>query len=171
MITILSYVALTAGGILILLLLLSLVSGLDLDLDVDTDAGGGLGALKGVLTFLAVGAWVVRLVLLTEANPIMAFLVGAAAGAVGVYLLSLLLKFLLSQQEFVNWSIEDAIMEQGTVYLRIPADGEGLVQVTVRGRKRELKARSLLSEDIPTGAPIVVDQIGEDGVVVVSPTS
>ncbi|MFK8161231.1 MAG: hypothetical protein AB8H12_02105 [Lewinella sp.] len=171
MITILSYVALTAGGILILLLLLSLISGLDFDLDVDTDAGGGLGALKGVLTFLAVGAWVVRLVLLTEANPMLAFLVGAAAGAVGVYLLSLLLKFLLSQQEFVNWSLEDAIMEQGTVYLRIPAEGEGLVQVTVRGRKRELKARSLLSEDIPTGAPIVVDQIGDDGVVVVSPTS
>jgi hypothetical protein len=171
MITVLSYVALTAGGILILLLLLSLVSGLDLDLDVDTDAGGGLGVLKGILTFFAVGAWVVRLVLLTEANPIMAFVVGAAAGAVGVYLLSLLLKLLLSQQEFVNWSLEDAIMEQGTVYLRIPAYGDGLVQVTVRGRKRELKARSLLSEDIPTGAAIVVDQIGEDGIVVVSPTS
>ena len=81
MITILSYVALTAGGVLILLLVLSLVSGLDLDLDFDTDADG-LGALKGVLTFLAVGAWVVRLVLLTEANPVLAFLVGAGAGAV-----------------------------------------------------------------------------------------
>ncbi|MFT6000391.1 MAG: hypothetical protein ACI81P_002852 [Neolewinella sp.] len=170
MITILSYVALTAGGILILLLLLSLVSGLDLDLDFDTDAGG-LGVLKGMLTFFAVGAWVVRLVLLTETNPIMAFIVGAAAGALGVYLLSLLLKFLLSQQEFVNWSLEDAIMEQGTVYLRIPAEGEGLVQVVVRGTKREIKARSLLNEDIPTGASIVVDQIGEDGIVVVSPTS
>lgn len=170
MITILTYVALTSGGILILLLLLSLISGLDLDLDFDFDAGG-LGMVKGVLTFFAVGAWVVRLVLLTEANPLMAFLVGAAAGAVGVYLLSLLLKFLLSQQEFVNWSVEDAIMEQGTVYLRIPAGGEGLVQVTVAGAKRELKARSLLEEDIPTGAAITVDQIGEDGIVVVSPKS
>ncbi len=171
MITILSYVALTAGGILILLLLLSLLSGLDLDLDVDTDAGGGLGAVKSVLTFFAVGAWVVRLVLLTEANPITAFLVGGLAGAVGVWILSLLLKFLLSQQAYVNWSLEDAIMEQGTVYLRIPAAGEGLVQVSVKGTKRELKARSLLEEDIPTGASIVVDDIGADGVVVVSPTN
>ncbi len=51
------------------------------------------------------------------------------------------------------------------------AEGEGLLQVVVGGTRREIKARSLLNEDIPTGASIVVDQIGEDGIVVVSPTS
>ncbi|MFT6512802.1 MAG: hypothetical protein ACJAX1_001373, partial [Neolewinella sp.] len=30
--------------------------------------------------------------------------------------------------------------------------------------------RSKATEDIPTGAPIVVDEIGSDGIVVVSPT-
>ncbi len=97
-------------------------------------------------------------------------LLGAAAGAVGVYMLSLILKFLLSQQSNVNWSVHDAIMEKGTVYLRIPAGGEGLVRVNIKGAKRELKARSKATEDIPTGAPIVVDEIGSDGIVVVSPT-
>jgi len=167
MILILTYIALICGGLLLLLLLLSILGGLDLDLDLDVDADG-LGAVKSVLTFFSIGAWVVRLVLISEANPVLAFVVGAAAGAVGVYVLSLILKFLLSQQSNVNWSVHDAIMEQGTVYLRIPAGGEGLVRVNVKGTKRELKARSNATEDIPTGAPIVVDEIDEDGVVRVS---
>jgi hypothetical protein len=169
MILILTYIALICGGLLLVLLLLSILGGLDLDLDLDVDADG-LGAVKSVLTFFSISAWVVRLVLISEANPVLAFVVGAAAGAVGVYMLSLILKFLLSQQSNVNWSVHDAIMEKGTVYLRIPAGGEGLVRVNIKGAKRELKARSKATEDIPTGAPIVVDEIGSDGVVVVSPT-
>ncbi|TXF90358.1 hypothetical protein FUA23_06090 [Neolewinella aurantiaca] len=166
MILILTYIALICGGLLLVLLLLSIIGGLDLDLDVDSD---GLGTMKSVLTFFSIGSWVVRLVLISEANPVLAFVVGAAAGAVGVYLLSLILKFLLSQQANVNWTVHDAIMEKGTVYLRIPAGGEGIVRVNVKGTKRELKARSVATEDIPTGAPIVVDEIGGDGIVVVSP--
>ena len=169
MIIILTYIALISGGILVLLLLLSLLSGLDLDLDFDTDAGGGLGAVKGVLTFFSVGAWVVRLVLLTETNPVLAFIVGGAAGAVGVWILSLILKLLLSQQINVNWSPDEAIMEQGTVYLRIPAGGEGIVRVTIKGTKRELKARSEATEDIPTGASVQVDSVAANGVVTVRP--
>lgn len=169
MIVILTYIALISGGILVLLLLLSLLSGLDLDLDFDTDAGGGLGAVKGFLTFFAVGAWVVRLVLLTETNPVLAFIVGGAAGAVGVWILSLILKLLLSQQINVNWSADEAIMERGTVYLRIPAGGEGIVKVNIKGTNRELKARSEATEDIPTGASVQVDGVAADGIVTVSP--
>ena len=168
MILTLTYISLVCGGLLVLLLLLSILSGLDLDLDIDTD-GDGLGIVKGVLTFFSVGAWVVRLVLLTETNPVMAFLVGGAAGAVGVWLLSVLLRFLLSQQENVNFSPREAVMEQGTVYLRVPAGGEGIIRVNIRGAKRELKARSNEAEDIPTGASIRVEDVGEDGVAVVSP--
>lgn len=167
MIVILTYIALICGGLLLILLLLSIIGGLDLDLDLDVDADG-LGAVKSVLTFFSIGSWVVRLVLISEANPILAFGVGAAAGAVGVWVLSLILKFLLSQEANVNWSVHDAIMEKGTVYLRIPAGGEGLVRVNIKGTKRELKARSNATEDIPTGAPIVVEEIGGDGVVRVS---
>jgi membrane protein implicated in regulation of membrane protease activity len=171
MILILTYIALICGGLLLIILLLSIIGGLDLDLgfDLDVDADG-LGPVKSVLTFLSVGAWVVRLVLISEANPVLAFAMGAAAGAVGVWILSLLLKFLLSQQSNVNWSVHDAIMERGTVYLRIPAGEEGIVQVSVKGTKRELKARSRAIEDIPTGASIIVEEIDGDGIVIVSPT-
>ncbi|MEM6772725.1 MAG: hypothetical protein AAF597_19255 [Bacteroidota bacterium] len=175
MITILTYIALISGGILVLLLLLSLLSGLDLDLDlhldgdVDVDGGGGLGAVKGALTFFSIGSWVARLFIISQLDPVVAFTLGAAAGAVGVYILSLILKFLLSQQANVNWSVEDALMEEGTVYLRIPADGQGIVNVTVKGTKRELKARAKGGQDIPTGAPVRVEDLHADGTVIVSP--
>jgi len=168
MILLLTYIALISGGILVLLLLLFLLSGFDLDFDIDTDAGGGLGMVKGVLTFLSVGAWVVRLVLLTDANPVLAFVVGGAAGAVGVWILSLILKLLLAQQINVNWSADEAIMERGTVYLRIPAGGEGIVRISIKGTKRELKARSEATVDIPTGASVQVDRVADNGVVTVS---
>ena len=179
MITILTYIALTCGVILVTLLVLSIISGLELDFDVDfdlgdgdadVDGGGGLGLIKGVLAFFSLGSWVVKLFLISQVDPVLAFVGGAAAGAVGVWVLSLILKFLLSQQANVNWSPEDALMEQGTVYLKIPAKGEGIVHIPVRGRKRELKARSADEKEIPTGTPVIVEDLGPDGTIVVIPS-
>jgi len=58
MITLLTRISIFAGGKLILLFLLSLLRGSDLDVDigsteVDADAGG-LGLIKGFLTFISV---------------------------------------------------------------------------------------------------------------------
>jgi len=179
MITILTYIALTCGVILVTLLVLSIISGLELDFDVDfdlgdgdadVDGGGGLGVIKGVLAFFSLGSWVVKLFLISQVDPVLAFVGGAAAGAVGVWVLSMILKFLLSQQANVNWSPEDALMEQGTVYLKIPAKGEGIVHIPVRGRKRELKARSADEKEIPTGTPVIVEDLGPDGTIVVIPS-
>jgi len=73
MITILTWISITTGGILILMMLMSLIGGLDLDFDLDvgstdtdTDSSGGLGAIKGALTFVAVSSWVVKVLLTTN---------------------------------------------------------------------------------------------------------
>ncbi|MEL7160041.1 MAG: hypothetical protein AAFN92_04730 [Bacteroidota bacterium] len=171
MITLLTYIALISGCILVALLILSLISGLDLDLDVDThvdaDGGGGLGMVKGALTFVSLGSWVAKLFIVSQLDPVIAFTLGAAAGAVGVWVLSLILKFLLSQQSNVNWSAADALMKQGTVYLTIPAGGQGIVNVNVNGASREFKARAAAGETLPTGTAILVDDYHEDGTVTV----
>lgn len=174
MIIALTYISLICGGLLVLILLLGIFSGLDLDLDLDfdgadqSDVGMGFGVVKGGLTFLSVGAWVVKLVLLASVNPVVAVVAGAAAGAVAVYLLSKLVTYLLRYEENVNWSIEDAVLKPGKVYLRIPAGGEGIVQVQLKGGVREFKARSTDGADIPTGAAVFVDDLGTDGLVLVS---
>ena len=169
MIAVLTYIAIICGGLLLLLLLLGMLGGLDLDVDFDGgDADGGVGWFKGALTFLSTGAWVGRVLLLSDANPWLSLLVGAVAGAVGVWLLGLLTKWLLSQEENVNWTAEDALRQSGKVYLRIPAGGQGIVRVNVRGGLRELPARSRMDRDIPTGATITVEHLDPDGVVIVA---
>lgn len=173
MISILTYIALTCAAILVMLLLLSIIGGLDLDIDLDmsdADAGGGLGPVKGLLAFFALGAWVVRLLLIARTDPWLAFVAGTAAGLAGVWLLSWMLRFLLSQQSNVNWSAADALLSEGTVYLKIPADGEGIVRIPVGGTYRELKARASNQQEIPTGASIIVSDLAADGTLLVMTT-
>jgi len=54
---ILTYISIFSGGILILLLFLSILGGLDLDFDFpdgdgEVDSSGGIGIVKGGLTFI-----------------------------------------------------------------------------------------------------------------------
>ena len=157
MLEILGYVGYITGGILLLMLLLSLVGGLDIDFDFDADAGG-FGVFKAILTFFSIGSLTTRAFLLTQENPVLGFVVGAAAGAVAVWLLSLFLRLLLRQQSNVNYSSTEALGERGRVYVPIPAGGEGLVMVRVRGTKREMKARSSDQDVVSTGTPVIVEE-------------
>jgi hypothetical protein len=176
MLEILTYISLIAGGLLILLLLLGIIGGVDLDLDADAgaDAGadsdpgtGGIGLIKGGLTFFAIGAWVLRLMLLTSANPVMATVVGVAAGAVAVYVMSFVVRYMMRFEARVNYKTEDALFREGKVYLRIPPAGEGIVRIKLANGVREFKARSSLQTELPTGADVIVEDVQSDGSVLV----
>ena len=169
MIDILTWVSIFAGGILILMLLLSIIGGIDVDLDVDigstdveTDAGG-FGLVKGILIFVAVGAWVMKILVEGGQHLGVVILIGIISGFLAFLLLNYLLKLLLKNEENVNWSVNDAIYQKGEVYLKIPGnEGSGLVHVNVKGALRELKAKSIDEAEIKTGAPVlVVDVDGE----------
>lgn len=171
MIEILTYTSLIAGGLLILLLLLSIFGGSDIDTDIggdiDADASsGGIGFIKAGLTFISVGSWVVKLVLAIEENPVYAFGAGLIAGLIAVFILNLLLRLLLKQQSNVNWKSEDALFKEGKVYLKIPASGQGIVQVTINGTNRELKAKTQNNTDIPTGATVTILDIENNMAIV-----
>ena len=168
MITILTWISIVAGGLLIILLVLSLISGLDFDLDIDTGSAdidtdpGGLGILKGALTFISVSSWVVKLLLATEQSPFIAVLIGVLIGLLAMALLSYLVRVLLRNDENVNWELEDAMFQTGTVYLRIPKEGQGIVNINVKGVNRELKAKQIEEDEISTGELVrVVDIEGE----------
>lgn len=165
MIELLTWISLISGGMLIILLLLSLLGGLDLDFDVDADVEtdtdtGNIGIVKGLLTFVSIGSWVVKLVLAVDQNPIVAFSGGIVAGLVAVFLLNAVLHFFLSNQANVNWSHSEALFQEGKVYLKVPAiEGEGIVQVKIKGALRELKAKTNEESDIPTGSLVIVEDI------------
>lgn len=162
MLTTLLYISLITGGILALTLILSLVAGLDLDIDVDIDDGGGIGYVKGGLAFLSIGSYMVRSVLMTSDNPLLAFALGTLAGLITVVILSMFLKWLISQQEEVNYKSEDAVFQTAKVYLKIPKDGQGIIRVPINGVERELKATTNDDNDIETGTSVLVEAVEEE---------
>ena len=174
MLTILMWVSIIAGGLLILMLLISIIGGLDFDLDVDVETGdsdagtgGGLGVIKGALTFISVGSWAIRTALALGRNPGIAIAIGVVCGLLAFLLLNYLLKLLMKNEENVNWQIEDALFQRGEVYLKLPAkEGSGIVNIEINGAKRELKAISQDREEIKTGAPVVVVDLEGEFVVV-----
>ena len=156
---------------MLLLLLLSVIGGLDLDLDigggdVDVDAGG-LGLIKGVLTFISVSSWVIKVLIATGQHPGIAIGFGIFCGICAFLILNFLLVFLMRGQSYVNYSLQDALFQEGKVYLKIPAaEGDGIVQINIKGANREIKAKSFNNEEIKTGASIKVMEVLEDHVLV-----
>lgn len=169
MIEVLQIIAGISGGLLILLLSLAVFTGLDFDLDFDApDADtGGVGWVKAILVFLATGS-ATTLLGLRAALPVwQTIVIGIVCGAFAIYLLYLLLRFLLGQQENTNWELHEAISQSGKVYLRIPPEGEGLVQINIKGVMREFKARSADEHLLPTGTEIMVVDVKEEYAIVV----
>ncbi len=171
---ILFWVSVFSGGLMILMLLLSLLGGLDFDMDVDiggdsdTDSGGGLGLLKGILTFVSVSTWVIRICLIYNQSNTVSISVGIVVGIVIVYLLSKLLGFLMKQTEFNTYTIEDTLDKMGKVYLKIPVDGEGIVQVIINDSMKEFKGKSYNNVEILTGTSVRIVDV-EDNFVFVKP--
>lgn len=170
MIDILTYISIFSGGFLLLLMLLSLLGGLDLDVDFDhggdTDAGG-FGLMKTVLTFVSVAAWVGKVVIATTQNPTIALLSAIVSGILAVFILSTVLKALLRNQKFVDTSVDIAVGKTGKVYLKIPQNGNGIVQVKINDAVRDIKAKTDSGEDLATGTAVFIEDY-RDGYLIVS---
>lgn len=169
MVDILTYVAIISGGMLLLLMLLSLLGGLELDVDIgggDADSGG-FGLFKSVLTFLSVASWVGKVVIMSTNNPTIAIFSAIVSGLVSVFLLSTILRVLLRNQKFVDTSTDLAIGKSGRVYLRIPKEGKGIVQVKINDAVRDIKAKTESGEDLATGTEVFIEDY-RDGFLIVS---
>ena len=112
MLDILFWISIFSGGLLIVLLGFSLIGGSDVEVelggDSDVDAGG-LGIVKSGLFFFALCSWVFRLLLLYKQPTYISLTGGILVGLIGVYLLSKLFKFLLTQVQDNTWEFEQAI--------------------------------------------------------------
>lgn len=172
MLTTLFYISIITGGLLVLLMLISLISGIDLEIDLgDTSAdadssSGGIGLLKGFLTFLSVASYVTRYFILTEQNTFIAGLIGIFSGIVAFLILNYLFRYLLKNEENVNWNMEDAVYAEGDVYLKIPGKGQGIAKVLIKGSYKELKATSYDGSTLPTGSKIIVMEVHDNSVAV-----
>lgn len=151
----------------------------DLDLDGDVDGhevGHGTESsvfftflsLQGIATFVMGFGWCGLVGLNTWGLDDMQSSVAAFGfGAFCVLLLGKLLQQAMKLESSGNLDPKQAIGQTGRVYMRIPEDGRGKVQLEVQGRLVTWDARSDEGE-IETGKPIEVDDVDGAGVLLVS---
>lgn len=143
-------------------------TGQDMDADHDSDSSFKLLSLQGITAFFMIFGLVgLALSKQGKAATLGAVVGAAAAGFFSMWVMAKIFKGMSRLQSDGTLDIRNAVDQEGTVYLRIPAEGEGKVQVTVQGSLREMTAISKYKTEIKTGERIVVDSITADNILVV----
>ncbi len=139
-----------------------------LDEDIDT-SGLGIISIRTVLAFFVGFGWsgviLARSDLPGALVVLGAFFVGLCFMGVVYWVMRTIYRF----SDIGNIEIVNAVGQTGTVYVPIPAAGEGsgYVQVVVQGRLRELAAVTDEPQALPTGMQIsVVKLFNQDTLVV-----
>lgn len=133
-----------------------------------TDASFKFLSLQGLTAFFMMFGWVGLAIIRDSGLPGWAAIIGgSAAGIFTVYILSFLFRFMLSMQSDGTMKVRHAIGSGGRVYLRIPVEGTGQVEVEVDGRLRIFDAVSSDKEELKTGDQVTVVWVQDNGVLVV----
>ena len=161
------------GGILFLLwFVLMLVGGVaegvfeglfGMEIDVmSSDASFKALTFQGVMAFLMffglAGLWVLK----SDGTDPVAVAAGGIAGTASMYGTAKLFEVFMAMQSSGNVDIVDTIGCKGQVYLVIPHEGVGQVQIETNGSLSTYNARAEDKQEIGTGRLIeVVDTMGE----------
>jgi membrane protein implicated in regulation of membrane protease activity len=167
------------GGIIFIIRMILMVVGLsdhdahDGGLDhsdghVDSDVSFKLFSLHGLTCFFMmfglVGLGLSRQFWVPD---IIAAAVGTIAGLFTFWVIARLFSSMSKLQADGTLKLSNAIGQQGKVYLTIPAEGTGQVQVSFQGRLMIYDAISANKEEIKTGDQIVVIDIAGGNILVV----
>jgi len=181
--------AVFGGGIFILRTILMLTGIGDTDSDVDSadfdhggdqigsldhgDQGHGNAGLE-LLTIQGITAFSMMFGLTGFAlsrssllGAIMTILVGGIVGLFAMWMVARGFALMKSMQSSGTMQIYDAIGEEGTVYLTIPAEGVGKIQITISGRLMVMDAVSLDKVLLKTGERVCVSEITTGGMLAV----
>jgi len=165
------------GGAFVLLRLVMQFIGIDHDMDTgadthDVDYGDGTDPGFKIISLQTLFAFfmmfgLVGLAMSNETNVegYLTAVIAIAAGVISAVVIAGLFKFSNKLQSTGTININKSVGDQGTVYLTIPADGIGRVQVYTGNRLMELDAKSGDSTEIKTGESIKV--VGIQGNVLV----
>jgi hypothetical protein len=139
------------------------------------DGGEGHGShanLGQIITFQAIVSFLAFFgvgglsALESKLHPAVAVLIGTASGVVAVSLLGYVLRALRKLNSDGTVRISGSIGLEGTVYLRIPADGNGNGKVTlsIQGRTIEVLARTP-GPELRAGERVVVSRVIDEQTV------
>jgi membrane protein implicated in regulation of membrane protease activity len=138
------------------------------DVHTDADAGFRVLSLQGLSAFFMMFG-LVGLALVRESGvaPKLALGIAVLPGVASVWIIARLFALMGKLQSSGTLNMYSAIGEEGTVYLTLPRDDVGQVQVVVQGRLGVFQARERDGHEIPTGKRVrVVGVAGGDVLVV-----
>lgn len=125
-------------------------------------------SIQGLTAFFMMFGWVGLALTYESGFPAwIATVGGIAAGVLTVWILAQMFRFASSLQCDGTMRVRRALGSGGTVYLRIPAEGSGQVQVEIDGRLHVRDAISANKEEIKTGEQITVVWVQDNGVLIV----
>jgi len=179
--------AIFGGGFFILrtILMLSGIGDTDSDMDTDSgdldhdhvedidhgdhgdhDAGLKLLTLQGLTAFIMMfGCTGLAFSRSTIMGSLMTLVIGAVAGLFAMWLVAKGFALMRSLQSTGTMRIYDAMGEEGTVYLTIPGDGVGKIQITISGRLMVMDAVSQDKVELKTGERVCVTEIISGGML------
>lgn len=152
----------------------------DVDADVDADAGE-LSAEPGtsdisfrLLTFQGITGFFVMFGLVgfallrqSKVGEETAIAGAVIAGFITLLAIGKLFSMMKSMQSSGTIDVRNAVGQEGTVYLTIPVEGTGKVQIRVQERLREFEAVSENKQEIKTGEKIKVLRVVSGNTLIV----
>ncbi len=146
------------------------LDGVDGDFDADfgdSDLGFKLLSLQAITAFFMMFGLSGLAFLSANISDVLSGFGSVLIGAFSVWVVGLILAFFIRMQADGTLRSINAVGQTGTVYLRIPPDGTGQIQVTIQGGLKIYDAKSATNEEIVTGESVqVIDTIGESVLVV-----
>lgn len=166
-------IAAAVGALVFLIRLVLQIFGVgDGDVDIDFDDVTGhdsvqILSLHGLSAFFMIFGLVgLALLLESGAGEFLSIAGGFLAGTASLLVSAKMFELMARLQSSGTLVIERAIGSRGTVYLKIPAEGRGQVQVSVQNSLREFDAVSANQVEIATGESIEV--VGIQGANILS---
>jgi hypothetical protein len=172
------------GGVLVGIQVVLQLLGLGGDHDIDADHGdlhGEAGAeghgnlFFGVLSFKALSAFagvygLVGLVVWDKGlGGVARVATAAGAGVASMFVVAWLMRGLARLQASGTVNVRNAVGATGTVYLRIPARGEGRGKVTVEVQGRSMELPAVTDGDtLETGTQVTVEAVEGDDLLKVA---
>ena len=149
----------------------------DIDGDIDADLDGGDSDISfKVLSFQGLTAFFMMFGLVglalswqTGWDPVRSIAGATAAGFGTVWVLKLIFNSAKDLQSSGTINMQNAVGQEGSIYLTIPDNGIGKARVTVQEHLKVFDARSANEREIKTGTPIRVVRIVSNNVLIVEP--
>lgn len=136
--------------------------------DDSSDDGFSFLSLQSITSFLMIFGWSGFMVSYEMQLPlIVALLAGFVSGSITVLILKKIFLAFMKLKSSGNVRAHTATGKGASVYLRIPAEGSGQIEVEVDGRLKIYDAVSADKKEISTGEKVTVVWVQEDDTMVV----